>query len=320
MPTTTYGGLTTQQRTFYIGTLLKRLLPYLPLLEDGQKATIPRNNGTVASWRKYSALSLATTPLTEGTTPAGNSLAQTAVTATIAQYGDFLTESDLLIAAGIDNNIVAGTEVLGEQAGQTIHRVVVTELGAGSSVRYANGRASRVTVAAGDNLTVLDIRKVVRDLERNNASKFPDGFYHGAISASQAFDLTSDTAYVDLAGRYFNTDQLRMNELVPVYGARLRKTTDVPIFVGAGAGGIDVHAAVIYGPQSYGVTDLAGMGLQSLNADTNQGAVNVIIIPLDEPDKSDPLHQRAYLGWKVAFVVKTLDSARIERLETAVTP
>jgi N4-gp56 family major capsid protein len=320
LPTSTLGGITTQARTFYIGTLLKRLLPYLPLLADGQKATIPRNTGIIAQWRKYSALSLATTALTEGVTPAGNSLAQTAITATIAQYGDYLTESDILITAGIDNNIVAGTEVLGEQAGQTIHRVVVTELGAGSSVRYANGRASRITVAAGDNLTVLDIRKVVRDLERNNAIKYQDGFYHGAISPSQAFDLTSDTAYVDLAGRYVNVDNLQANELVPVYGARLRKTTDVPIFTAGGAAGIDVHAAVIYGPNAFGVTDLAGMGLAAMNPETNQGAVNVIVIPLDEPDKSDPLHQRAYLGWKVGFVVKTLDSARIERLETAVTP
>jgi len=319
LPTTTYGGLSTQQRTFYIGTLLKRALPYLPLLQDGQKATIPRNNGTVAQWRRYSALSLATTALTEGVTPAGNSLAQTAITATIAQYGDFLTESDLLITAGIDDNVTAGVEVLGEQAGQTIHRVVVTELGANSSVRYANGRASRVTVAAGDNLTVLDIRKVVRDLEKLNAPKFPDGMYHGVVSASQAFDLTGDTNYQNLS-IYTSTSDLKMNQLVPVYGALLTKTNDVPIFTGAGAAGIDVHAAVIYGPQSYGVTDLAGMGLQALNPQTNKGAVNVIVVPLDTDSKSDPLNQRAYLGWKVAFVAKVLDSNRIERLETAVTP
>jgi len=41
---------------------------------------------------------------------------------------------------------------------------------------------------------------------------------------------------------------------------------------------------------------------------------------MDTPAKSDPLRQRAYVGWKVDFVVKTLDALRIIRVETAVTP
>src|SRR5437868_2355100 len=96
MATSTYAGLTNEQRTFYVGTLIKRLIPYLPFLKDAQKQTIPQHMGLVAQFRRYSALSLATTPLTEGTTPAGNSQAVTVVTATAAQYGDFLTVSDVL--------------------------------------------------------------------------------------------------------------------------------------------------------------------------------------------------------------------------------
>jgi len=45
-----------------------------------------------------------------------------------------------------------------------------------------------------------------------------------------------------------------------------------------------------------------------------------MVTSMDTPAKSDPLRQRAYVGWKVDFVVKTLDALRIIRVETAVTP
>lgn len=318
MATSTYAGLTNEQRTFYVGTLIKRLIPYLPFLKDAQKQTIPRHMGLAVNFRRYSSLSLATTPLTEGTTPAGNSQAVTVVTATAAQYGDFLTVSDVLELAGIDDSIVQATEQLGEQAGQTVHRLIVTELGSGSTVRYASTATSRVTVAAGMNMVVAEVRKAVRDLEKANVPKFPDGTYHGGISPSQKYDLIGDPAFQDLY-RYINSQNLQQNEVGVVYGARLYETTDIPIFTAAGASGIDVHAGVIFGPNAFGAVDLEGMAVGAINENTNRG-VAVIVTPLDTPSKSDPLRQRAYIGWKVEFVAKTLDALRIIRVETAVTP
>src|SRR5579859_5456604 len=306
MATQTYAGLTNEQRTFYIGTLIKRLIPYLPLLNDAQKRTIPQHMGTVAQWRKYGILSLATSALTEGTTPAGNSLAVTTVTGTVAQYGDFIAVSDLLQVAGIDDNVVESTEVLGEQAGQTIHRLMITTLGSGSTVRYASTAVSRVTVAAGMNCVVREVRLAVRDLEKANVPKFKDGTYHGAVSPSQKFDLIGDPAFQDLY-RYINSQVLQQNEIGTVYGGRFFETTDIPIFAAGGAGGIDVHAAVLYGPDAYGALDLARMAVGSINAETNKG-VQVFVTGLDVPSKSDVLHQRAYVGWKVAFAAKVIDA------------
>lgn len=318
MATSTYAGISQEQRTMYVGTLIKRLLPYLPLIKDGQRVTIPRNSGLVAQFRKFAALSLATTPLTEGTTPAGNSQTVSTVTATAAQYGDFLTVSDVLDLAGIDPVVMQATEQLGEQAGQTLHRLVQTELGSGSTVRYASTATSRVTVAAGMNFVVAEVRKAVRDLENSNVPKFPDGFYHGAVTPSQKYDLITDSAFQDLY-RYTNSRPLSQNEIGEVYGARLEVTTDLPIYPTGGAASIPVHAAVIYGPNAFGVLDLQGMAMNSINENTNRG-IDVFITGIDVPSKSDPLHQRAYIGWKVMFVTKVLDTLRIIRIETAVTP
>lgn len=318
MATSTYAGLTNEQRTMYIGTLIKRLLPYLPLIADAQKSTIPKHMGIVANFRRYSSLALATTPLTEGVTPAGNSQAVTTLSATAAQYGDFLTVSDVLDLAGIDDSLVQASEQLGEQAGQTIHRLMVTELGAGSTVRYASTAVSRVTVAATMVMTVADLRKSVRDLERANVPKYPDGTYHGAIDPSQKFDLTGDSAYQDLY-KFTDTSRLQANEMAgPIYGVRMFETTDLPLFAGAGAAGADVHAALIWGPNAYGALDLEGMAMGAINSETNQG-VAIIVTPMDTPSKSDPLHQRGIVGWKVMFVAKVLDVLRIIRLETGIT-
>lgn len=318
MATSTMATLTQEARTMYVGTLIKRLLPYLPLIKDGQKVTIPRRMGLIANFRKYSALSLATTPLTEGTTPAGNSQAVTVVTATAAQYGDFLTVADVLETVGIDDSVVQAVEQLGEQAGQTIHRLVQTELGSGSTVRYASTAVSRVTVAAGMNFTVTEVRKAVRDLENSNVPKYPDGFYHGAVTPSQKYDLIADPAYQDLY-RYTNPRDLTTNEIGEVYGARLYVTTDLPIYPTGGASSIPVHAAVIYGPNAFGVVDVESMGIGAINENSDRG-VAVFVTSLDTPSKSDPLHQRAYIGWKVLFVTKVLDALRVIRIESAVTP
>lgn len=318
MAVQTYSGLTNEQRTFYSARLIARLLPRLPLLRDAQTETIGENTGTGIQWRKWGSLSLATSALTEGTTPSDSSLTITAVTASLAQYGAVVKVSDLLIRAGIDKAMINTTDVLSEQAGRSIHTLMVNELGANSSVQYANGRASRVTVAAGDNFTVAEIKKAVRTLENNNVPKFADGYYHGVITAKQKYDLRQDSAYIDLY-RYTNTEALRGNIIGEVEGVRLEVSTDNPVFTGGGAGGIDVHAALIYGPGGYGAVDLAGMNVPPVDPETERG-IDVMVVPANVPSKVDPLQQYGVAGWKVAFVAKVIDSARVLRVESAVSP
>jgi N4-gp56 family major capsid protein len=318
MAVQTYSGLTNEQRTFYSARLIRRLLPRLPLLRDAQTETIGPNTGAAIQWRKWGSLALATTALTEGTPPSDSSLTVTTVTATLAQYGAVVKVSDLLIRAGIDQAMIQTTDVLAEQAGRSIHTLMVTELGANSSVQYANGRASRVTVAAGDNFTVAEIKKAVRTLENNNVDKFPDGYYHGVITAKQKYDLRQDSAYIDLY-RYTNTDALRGNIIGEVEGVRLEVSTDNPVFTAGGAAGIDVHAALIYGPGGYGAVDLSGMNVPNIDPETERG-VDVMVVPANTPSKVDPLQQYGVGGWKVAFVAKVIDSARVLRVETAVSP
>ncbi len=316
----TYATLTVEQRSFYVAKTLRRLLPYLPLLKDAMTDTIGSNTGTAIQWRKWGALPAATSALTEGTPPTEGSLTITAVTATLAQYGAFQKVSDLLIRAGIDPAMSNVMDVEGEQAGLSIHTLTATELGSGSSVQYASTAVSRVTVAAGMNFITSEVRKAVRTLEKANVPRFPDQRYHGAVTPSQKYDLKADAAtggWLDIM-RYAAPATFMSGTLGEVEGVNFDVSTANPIFTGAGAGGVDVHAALIWGPYAFGAVDLTGQTIGNLNPETNNAGIDIMVVPANTPSKIDPLQQYGVAGWKIAYVAKTLDAARILRVETAV--
>ncbi len=316
----TYASLTAEQRTYYIAKTLKRLIPYLPLLKDGMQETVGSNTGTTIQWRKWGALPAATSALTEGVPPTEGSLTITQVTASLAQYGAFQKISDLLIRAGIDPAMSNVMDVEGEQCGLSVHALTSTELGAGSSVQYASTATSRVTVAAGMNFITAEVRKAVRTLEKTKVPRFPDGRYHGSCTPSQKYDLKTDAAaggWLDIM-RYSAPSVFLSGTLGEVEGVDFDTTTENPIFTAGGAAGIDVHAALIWGPNAFGTTDLESMTVGGLNPQTNETGVDIMVVPANTPSKIDPLQQYGVAGWKVAYVAKVLDNARILRVETAV--
>jgi N4-gp56 family major capsid protein len=254
-------------------------------------------------------------------TPAEGSLTINAVTATLAQYGAWQKISDLLIRAGIDPAMANVAELQGEQAGLSVHTLIVNELAAGSSVQYASTATSRITVAAGMNFITAEVREAVRTLEKLNVPRFPDNLYHGVCTPSQKYDLKADAAtggFIDIM-RYSAPETFLTGRLGDVEGVAFDISSQAPVFPGAGAGGIAVHAALVWGPYGYGAVDLSGQTVGSLNADSNRTGIDLMVVPANTPSKVDPLQQYGVSGWKVAFVAKVLDAARILRVETAVT-
>ena len=73
----------------------------------------------------------------------------------------------------------------------------------------------------------------------------------------------------------------------------------------AGAFGEDVYATLIFGENAYGTTSLAGGGLEH------------IVKQLGSAGTSDPLNQRATVGWKATKVTVRLVEAFMIRIETA---
>lgn len=308
MPTQTTGttGLSPTMQTYYDKKLLARLLPNHVHGQWAQKRPIPKMGGKTINFRQFTALAAATNALTEGVTPVGNSLDMTQKTATVSQYGDFIEISDVLDLTAIDPVLDETADLLGEQAADTLDVLIRDILVAGTNVQYANGRASRVTVAAGDNLTVTEIRKAVRTMKRNKVKPLEGGDYVAIVEPGATYDLQSDTKW-EQAAQYAGSKQIFSGEIGKLYGVRFVETPLAKKFAGAGAAGVDVYATLIIGKDAYGITDISG-----------SGAVQNIIKPHGSSGTADPLNQRATSGWKALFTAVRLEELAILRIEHTV--
>ena len=310
--TTNASGLSIEMKTYYSDYLIDNATAKLVHDQFGQKHPIPKNGGKTIEFRKFSPLPKLTTALQEGVTPDGQSLTVTNVTATVAQYGGYVTLSDVLLLTAIDNNLVQATKLLGNQAGATLDTITREVLNGGTNVIYSGGVSARDALAggsdnAGDNcyLTVEDVKKAVRALKNQNAEKI-NGDWIGIIHPDVSFDLTNDPAWKDVK-TYSDPSDIYEGEIGKIFGVRFVETTEAKIWAGAGSGGRAVYSTLILGDNAYGVTEISGGGLQH------------IVKQLGSAGTSDPIDQRATVGWKATKVAERLVENFMVRIESCST-
>ena len=305
---------------FYDRNLLERAMPSLVHDKFGQSRPVPANNSKVIKFRKYSALAAATTPLTEGTTPSGSQLSTTDITATLAQYGDYVTISDMVSMTVEDAVVTEATDILGEQAGDTLDIVYREILNAGTNVIYAGAIATptidtRVEVASKPLATDLD--KVIKTLKGQNAKTFTQMISGSAkvntYPIRPAFMAITHTDKVsDLEGltgwksveEYASQGGVDANEAGAYKNIRFLETTNAKVFTAAGAGSVNVYSTLVFGKDAYGVVGLRG-----------QRNIQTIVKPLGSGE--DALNQRATVGWKALATAKILNDAFMVRYESA---
>lgn len=220
---TTDGGLSAEMKTYYSDYLIDLAEPELVHDQFAQKHPIPKNGGKTIEFRQYDPLPEMLTPLSEGITPAGQSMNVRSLSATIAQYGGYVTLSDLLILTAIDNNVVQATKLIGSQAGRTLDTITREVINAGTVVQYGGGKTSRAALAytsgeSNDNLTVDDVKKAVRYLETQDAPRI-DGSYVGIIHPHVKYDLMKDPLWQH-PHEYVDTEHIYAGEIGRLYGVR----------------------------------------------------------------------------------------------------
>lgn len=308
--TTGTSSLSSEMKTYYNMELLDDAEPNLVHEQFGQKRPIPKGGGKTIEWRKFSSLGKATTPLTEGVTPAGNALTVSAITATINQYGDYIVQSDLLELTAIDNTILEATKLLGNQAGITLDTIVRNELVGGTNVIYApkivsgapTAITSRANLDATAKLTPDLVRQAVRQLRRMNVPTI-NGDYVCIIHPDVSYDLMSNAEWQDMH-KYAAPENLYNGEIGKIGGVRFVESSEAKIWKGDGCpSGLAVYGCLFLGADAYGVTELTGGGLEH------------IVKQKGSSGSADPLDQRSSIGWKATRVAKRLAEERIVRVE-----
>lgn len=327
MPQTTTTQIPGAQDAFFDRKLLERGVPYLLHTEFGQKRPLPTKSTKIIRFRRYNALTAATTPLTEGTTPSSIALAVTDATATVAQYGAYVELSDVVDATSLEAVQTEAAEVLGEQAGQSVDIVARDILVAGTNVLYTNGSA-RANVNTVISAAILD--KTIRQLQNNNAkyyvemsdgstkiNTYPVRPTFVAIVHPDVFFTLQGVSGFKSVEEYAAGSKTRREEVGIYKNIRFFMSTQAKIFAGAGATGgtsvketstlADVYSTLIFGTDAYGVIDLRGHAMATFRKGFGSAGT------------ADPLDQRATIGWKAWTTTRILNDAFMTRIESAAT-
>ena len=230
---------TYSNKTFYDRALLEIAKTRLVHASYGQKRSIPRNSGKRVEFRRYELFTPDANALVleEGVTPAGQSLAQSKIEAEVKQYGAYVEVSDLLDLTSFDPVLTESTELLGEQLGTVVEWITRDAMCAGTNVQYANGKTNRLSLEAGDKLTVTEIRKAVRSLKKAKARMFNnvDGgtvrkpHFVCICSPDATYDLQSDPLWQDVS-KYSDVEQIYSGEIGRLFGVVFVESTEAKVF------------------------------------------------------------------------------------------
>jgi N4-gp56 family major capsid protein len=305
LQTTTSVGLTDEMKTFYDRVLLERTVPKLLHAKFGQPKRIPAGGGRIIEWRKFDGLATATSPLTEGQLFTNlKDLTVTAITGTVAQYGDAVGFSDLVSTTTIDSLLTETTEILAEQAAETMDELCRDVLSAGTTVLYAATNVARNTIAAANVMTPAEVRRIRLQMVLNRTRPI-GGAYQLLTHPRVLDDLINSTEWRD-AQNYHQTGRIFDGSVGELYGVRFWETDKAKVFADAGAGStVDVYTALCFGQDAFGIVNLAGHNLQT------------VFKPLGSAGTADPLNQQQTMGWKVTFGVKILQQGFMLRWEGA---
>lgn len=304
LQTTGSAGLSDEMKTFYDRVLLERTVPQLIFMKFGQRRNIPKRGGKTIEFRRFASLANATTPLTEGTPPELKDLTVSAVTATVAQYGNAVGFSDLVSTTTIDPILTETAEILADNAAETLDALTQAVLVAGTVVQYAGAATSRATIAAGDTMDAAEIREAVLTLKLGRARKI-DGFYQALIHPRIAHDLQGTTEWIE-AQQFAGSARIFDGSLGTLYGVKFWESDVAPVLADAGAGStVDVFQTVILGANAWGRVNLAGHNLRTY------------FKPLGSAGTADPIDQQQSMGWKTGFVAKILNDGFMIRIESS---
>ncbi len=324
MPNTTRTQIPAEVNNFYDRSLLERAMPLLLHLRWAQVRDLPKSAGTkVIKFRRYGNLTAATTPLQEGVTPAGSQLSVTDITATVAQYGDFITVTDVVTYESEDAVLMEAAEIMGDQNGDTLDQLCRDIMNAGTGAIYSgSGNVATADVAAGDVITLANLDSAIATLKANNAKKVTrqvnasTGYATSPIKAAfisiihpviavKVRTLAVAASMWTPVEKYASQSGVMEGEIGSYDDIRFVETNNAKIKTAQGDSNIDVYCTLVFGANAYGITRVSGEALKN------------IVKPLGSAGSADPLDQRATSGWKATFVAKILNENFMQRIESA---
>jgi len=325
MSTTTFAqgsnpGLTPPMQIFYDRTFLDRAMVELRYDYGAQVKNIPLNSGKTVYFTRFTPLAVATTALSEAANPTAADMTAATVSATLADYGNYTTVGSLYSMTSIETGLTEHVSVHGQNAGETIDRLIRTELVSGATnllVSTSTGGAAGSTTAVStihtsDTLTGLEVRRVARALKKAKAQKFDGGLFRAIIGPDTAMDLMGNSEWTN-ANIYQTPEAIKRGVVGKLHGVEFVESNDQHYVLSAGFSTSASNVANVYsnffcGKNAYGVINLGSISAPKVYVKT-PGAEST----------DNPLNQFSTVGWKMPFAVKTLNTNWLINLKTGAT-
>ena len=256
-------------------------------------------------YARYADLAVSTTTLTEGTAPTDDALTISSEYFTAAQYGATVAVSDLANLDSPHDLISIAAERVAYKAVRSMDHIVRDNIHANAATSAIFGATGATTltqntansaVATTGLLSGAFVKQMVARLKGSNVPTFADGTYRCIIHPAQEYDLVSDTTvngWIE-SRKYVDNTQLLTGEIGMFAGVRFIVSSDAKVYATAGASSGNVYNALFLGPDSYAIGD-------------RQTLQSYFVAP--GGDHSDPLAQKALVGYKMRFGTLLLDEA-----------
>ncbi len=296
---------------FYVELFLKRAQSKLLHKQLGQlNRTVPQGAGGygtgVVYWTRFTNLPIVTAGQGEGVPTTSVQLTASNITGTTAQYDGAVSISDLMAYTSFGDVMKQAVELLAYNAGLSIDTVVRNTISASGTLQAATGLGSNWSaIPATGTLSIAEVKRAVRTLNRNDAFTQDDGFYVGVAHPDALFDLMSDTTtggWID-ANKYTNdnADQLMKGEVGKIHGVRFIQTSNGYVRGSSYATGSAVVASSslyvtsVFGKEAFGVTELQNL--------------KTYVKGFESGGTGDPTEKVATAGWKTTFGVAPLNTS-----------
>lgn len=294
--------LSNELMVHYSSKFIERAKNILTHAQGFQTETHGKYSGKVMRMNRYTALSVANTPLTEGSNPSEVSISSSTVDVTLAEYGTTIKVAKMLSQTTIDREGEEKVGLVGQNMGETIDDLARTAMYSGATAQLAGAKSALTDVAATDTLSSTEVRKAVRALKKNKAIRYADGYFMGKVGPDTSYDLMNDTTWVN-AHSYKDGSELYRGEIGRLHGVRFVETN----YQKSEASTVTVYSNFFHGDKAIGEYNLAG-DMPKL----------YIKVPTAS-DTSNPADRYSTIAWAGTYAAKVLVATWLINVKTGAT-
>lgn len=172
MPTNTASQFSADIEAYIADELLALARRQVVAYQFGDPLTMPEGRGVTYTATRYNRVPLPFAPLSEGVPPIGQTMTIAQVTATVQQWGDKVTITDVAELTIKHPLFKTAVDLCGLAVTETLDRNTFNSLMGGTQVNYVNSRGSRAALVAGDVLNLHEVNRVMGALYTIGAPRF----------------------------------------------------------------------------------------------------------------------------------------------------